>query len=154
MELIVSIIALVISFVTLVRTSETNKKLTQFQEESAKLAALQRTVLEKKIEEGEKCTVCAYWYLDSNGEKRIAVHNIGYVNAYNINFEFKPKLGNEAPLVKGEMERVFPIKKLSPTSESNFFIAPCTATGSEWPAHISWHDESGKYYVKSLIIGE
>lgn len=153
MEVFISIIAIIISFVALIRTRSFNSKILMLEEENTKLSRLQRKILEREEEKRYLCEVSAYWYKGENNTDRIAIINNGAVTAYNINFEFKPKNGKSSPEVKNVMEEIFPINKLEPEDERYFIIGVSMSTGSEWPANISWENKNGKYIENNIILG-
>ena len=154
MEVFISIVSIIISFVALIRTISFNSKILMLEEENTKLSRLQRKILEREEEKRYLCKVSAYWYKGENNTDRIAIINSGAVTAYNVNFEFKPKNGKSSPEVKNVMEETFPINKLEPENERYFTIGVSMSTGSEWPAKISWETKDGKCIENNIILGE
>ena len=153
MEILISVIAIIVSTVALVRTREFNSKLLLLEEENAKLSKLQRKILEREEEKRFLCHVSAYWYKGENNSDRVAINNDGAVPAVDISFEFKPPEGKTSPGMNKVMEETFPIETLRPEEDRYFLIAKSMSTGSVWPAIISWKNESGDLFEENIVLG-
>ncbi len=154
MEMIMALItlaALPISLLALVRTRKFNAKLLAFEEEHAKYSRLQTQRLEREEKERTKCEVIAYWYTGENDSDRVAIGNSGAVLAYDIRFEFKPKKGCTSPDI---MEERFPIERLGPGEKEYFLIRCSISTGRTWPATIYWRNEADEEFEADIVLGE
>ena len=154
MGMIVSLIAIVISLVALIRTRKFNARLLACEEENARLSKLQRQILEREEEEKNRCEVNSYWYTGENNSGRIAIVNSGAVPAYDIRLKFKPKKGCTSPGIEKIMKEIFPIKVLWPDDKEYFLISRSMSTGSTWPATMYWRNNAGEEFESDIVLGK
>jgi len=142
LTLVIAIIAVVISFVSLHRSRKFNEQQILFQQETDKLNRLQRSIIEKEVEETGRSDVSCYIYNAEKGQ-RLGVINRGNVPVKNVKIDLIPPKGYERPFISGDYDEKIPIKIMHPRDEINLLLGLCDDTGTAFTAQIEWQTESG-----------
>ena len=152
---------LVVSIISLRRSSATEAQTLRLQEKQEELADLQLKLHQAEVENLEEST--------SVGEKRrsadirvtlegtarssrLVIRNWGYGAAKDVNLGVKPLKGNSSPLVKGDADEKLPIPRLAPGSDCSLIAALSNDTGSAFDINWSWLDEDGTSRKESSRI--
>lgn len=143
---LIALVAVVVAFVAYTRGRKTESKTLEHGEEGAKLAKLQREILEKEEAEKNRVVVSAFRYNTAKGGHRISVINNGRRPALNVNFVFLEDERIVTSLVMDDFHEKFPVKCLIPLEEQTFLIVPCQDTGVSWRYRLTWADEEGRSY--------
>ena len=151
LTLLIAIIAVIISFISLYRTRKFNEQQIIFQEETHKLAQLQRSLLEEQQAEKYKSGLSLYIYNAVNGE-RLGVINSGNVEIKNVTVELVPKEGYCSPLVSSDCEEKLPVSIMVPGDEFNLLLAMCDDTGTTFTAKTQWQTEDGKTHNHEKLL--
>jgi hypothetical protein len=151
LTLVIAIIAVLISFVSLYRSRKFNEQQILFQQEADKLNRLQRSILEKQIEETGRSDVSCYIYNAAKGQ-RLGVLNSGNVPVKNVKIDLIPLEGYERPFISGDYDEKIPVKILHPGDEINLLLGLCKDTGTTFTAQIEWQTESGDLNKKEKPI--
>lgn len=152
---------LIVSIISLRRSSATESQTLRLQEKQEELTDLQLKLHQSEVKNLEEST--------SVGEKRrsadirvtlegtarnsrFVIRNWGYGAAKDINLEVKPLRGNLSPLVKGDADEKLPIPQLAPGSDFSLLAALSFDTGSAFDVNWSWLDEDGTQRKESSRI--
>lgn len=149
---LVALLAVVVAFVALVRARRYNQQTLAIQQQNAEFIKLQRQNLEREEAERVRCQVAAYWYVGSNDSEHINVVNCGGIDAFNINFMFRPAEGHSSPAIPHVMDEIFPIARLRPEEDRNFPVAPAMGSARPWRITISWEDRDGGQYSLNMVL--
>ena len=140
LTLLISILAAIVSTVSLVRT----RKIAAQQIELEKVtAALSKKQLEKIIEsEEEASTAFIEVSLHSYGtNNQLVITNTGGAEAKNISIKI---LGDYDPTEKGDFESKIPIKSLRPGNSVSLLAASEYGTPSSFDIEVTWENPDGK----------
>ena len=141
LSLIISILAAIISTISLVRTRELAKEQLELEKVTAELSRLQiESITEQKTEKTKpKFNV----KLIKLGEiYKFFISNKGQGSAYNVNFELIDC--EDSPLFDSELTEIFPYQEMKPSSEIKLLASLHMNSPSKYQSRISWEDKSGK----------
>ena len=105
-------------------------------------------------EDNKKAKIAANVVKGDKGKRIIKVYNCGIADAYNINFEFEfDDDSDETKIFVTNME-VFPYKKLTPSSGTEFYIHMTNSTPNVIDVKLTWKDEYSDYneYTQTLTL--
>lgn len=148
---LIALLAIVISFVSLNRTRKFSERQIALQEETARLSALQRRILEREEEDRNKSDVDAYIYKAERGY-RIGIRNTGNVEIRNVRIFVNATEGRTSPLVQSEVSEKLPVDKMRPGDEINLIAALTLETGTTFEAHIKWDTVEGETYSSERML--
>ena len=140
---------LVVSIISLRRSSATEAQTLRLQEKQEELADLQLKLHQAEVENLEESTSVgrsADIRVTLEGtarSSRFIIRNWGYGAAKDVNLGVKPLKGFSSPLVKGDADEKLPIPRLAPGSDCSLIAALSNDTGSTFDINWSWFDEDG-----------
>ncbi|WP_114700497.1 hypothetical protein [Psychrobacter proteolyticus] len=141
LSLIVSILAAIISTISLVRTRELAKEQLELERVTAELSRLQiESITEQKTEKTKpKFNVS----LTKLGKAyNFYISNTGQGSAYNVHFELIDC--EDSPLFDAELSEIFPYQEMKPSSRIKLLASLHMNSPSKYQSMISWEDVSGK----------
>ncbi|MBH0006210.1 hypothetical protein [Psychrobacter sp. SWN149] len=141
LSLIISILAAIISTISLVRTRELAKEQLELEKVTAELSRLQiESITEQKTEKTKpKFNVS----LTKLGKAyNFYISNTGQGSGYNVNFELIDC--EDSPLFTSELMEIFPYQEMKPSSRIKLLASLHMNSPSKYQSRISWEDESGK----------
>lgn len=148
---IISIVAVSISLVSLIRGRKNTQKLIELEEIHAQLSRKQLEEYERKEADSLKASLAVSLQADSRSGKFI-VENMGPAAAKNIYFSLNEE-GDHNPLINGDFEKKIPYPLLNP-GESYHFMArfPLAITQMIYGVDLRWHTEDGIQHKKSFKV--
>lgn len=148
----ISLIAVLIAFVSLYRTRKQNDIENKLNEASLKLTQLQLKTLEMEEVINNSADIGAYFYLDGKSQHRVAVCNKGNAIARNVNFNIKTVRGGKSPLVQGDFDVKFPASSLLPGEEIYLLAAITLDMSPAFDVMVSWDNPDGKSKIKEFRL--
>ncbi len=143
LSLIISILAVGISTVSLVRTRKLAKEQLELEKITAELSRLQiESIAEEKINKTKpKFNVS----LTKMGKSyNFYISNTGQGSAYNLNFELVDC--EDSPLVTSELLDMFPYQEMKPGSRIKLLASLNYNSPSKYQSKLSWEDETSNKY--------
>src|SRR5688572_7250200 len=130
------LLAVVVSFVALVRTRRIDQEQQRLQRKQEQLMDLQIQLLKREAEQPtQQDTADVRVSLERSGrDYRFVVTNWGLAPARNVDFKLKEQAGRSSPLVKGDYDVKLPIRELLPGDRVTFFAALTFGTGTTFEA--------------------
>lgn len=150
-SILIALLAVVISLVSLRRTSNFNHTQIKLQEETARLSRLQRDILERQENEKTRSDVAGSLYIAGTGH-RIGILNIGNVEVRNVNVRVIAPAGKSSPLIEREVVEKLPVKRMHPGDEISLIAALSYDTGTTFDLHIEWETSDGKAHVRDQVL--
>lgn len=148
---LISIVAVIISLVALIRGRNNSKKLIELEEIHAQLSRKQLEEYENM--EAEKLKASLGVILRSEGSSgKFIIENKGPALAKNIYF-YLTEEGDHNHLVGGDFETKIPYPLLNP-GESYHFLAsfPLAVTQTVYGVNLRWHTEDGIQHKKTFTV--
>jgi len=139
LTLLVSLIAVVIAFVSLYRTHRVVKRQIELAEGQAELTKLQHKLLAQSEDEKRKADV-RVCLVKVGGNYRLVFENRGPARAKDIVVEEFVPDGFKSPFMKSEMDKFLPIPQLLPGEEISMLTAVNLSTPPQFSAKVSWLD--------------
>lgn len=143
LSLIISILAVMISTLSLIRTRELAKEQLELEKVTAELSRLQiEGITEQKTNKTKpKFNVS----LTKLGKAyNFYISNTGQGSAYNVNFELIDC--EDSPLFTSELIDIFPYQEMKPSSRIKLLASLHMNSHSKYQSRLSWEDESGNRY--------
>ena len=140
LSLVTSILAVVLSTISLMRTRELAKEQLELEKVTAELSKLQiESITEQKTNQTKpKFNVS----LTKLGKAyNFYISNTGQGSAYNVNFELIDC--EDSPLFTSELIDIFPYQEMKPSSRIKLLASLHISSPSKYQSRISWEDESG-----------
>lgn len=147
---LISIIAVIISLIALVRGRKNSKKLIELEEIHAQLSRKQLEEYENREAESLKASLVVNLRSEGSSGKFI-IQNNGPAVAKNIYFSLTEE-GDHNPLEGGDFEKKIPYPLLNP-GESYHFLAsfPLAVTQMIYGVDLRWHTEDGTQHKKTFM---
>ncbi len=152
---------LIVSIISLRRSSATEAQTLRLQEKQEELTELQLQLHKAEVGKyaGSVPTDAKHRSADirvslegTARHSRFVIRNWGYGSAKDIKLEVYPLKGNSSPLVRGDADEKLPIPRLSPGSDCSIIAALSFDTGSTFDVKWSWVDEDGSHRHESSRI--
>ncbi len=150
LTLVVSLLAVIVSTVSLVRT----RKIAAQQLDLEKITAeLSKKQLEKIIEsEEDDIKALIEVSLHSSGtNNELVISNNGKAEAKNVSIRV---LGDYDPTIRGDFESKIPIKSLRPGRSVSLFAATEIGTPSSFDIEVTWENPDGKKCTDTQTVYE
>ena len=149
LTLLVSLVAVAISWVSLVRTRRLSERQLELQETTAALAAKQLTQIEQS--EAAQATADIRVELTKLGKGYcFLIINRGPGIAYSLDFELIDCA--DSPLLRGEIARKLPYPELRPDSRVKLRAALHMGSPTVYTARVSWQDASGGDRTEDMTV--
>ncbi|WP_286739690.1 hypothetical protein [Psychrobacter sp. UBA3068] len=143
LSLIISILAAIISTISLVRTRELAKEQLELEKVTAELSRLQiESITEQKTEKTKPKFNVSLTKLGKT--YNFYISNTGQGSAYNVNFELIDC--EDSPLFDSELSEMFPYQEMKPSSRIKLLASLHMNSPSKYQSMVSWENESGKKY--------
>jgi len=148
---LISIVAVVISLVALVRGRQNSRKLIELEEVHAQLSRKQLEEIERTEAESSKAILSVS--LDAEGSSgKFVVENKGPAVAKNIYFSLTAD-GDHSPLVSGDFEKKIPFPLLYPGARYHFLASfPLSVTQMVYGVDLRWHTEDGIQHKNRYMV--
>lgn len=148
---IISVLAVLISLVALIRGRKNSQKLIELEEIHAQLSRKQLEEYERKEADSLKASLTVNLQADGSSGKFL-VENKGPAVAKKIYFSLNEE-GDHNPLVGGDFEKKIPYPQLNP-GESYHFLAsfPLAVTQMIYGVDLRWHTEDGVQHKKTFSV--
>ena len=140
LSLTISIIAAIISTISLVRTRELAKEQLELEKVTAELSRLQiESITEQKTDKTKPKFNVSLTKLGKT--YNFYITNIGQGSAYNVNFDLIDC--EDSPLFASELVDIFPYQEMKPSSRIKLLASLHMNSPSKYQSRISWEDENG-----------
>jgi hypothetical protein len=158
---LIALLAIVVSFVSLHRTSKVQEQQLRLQKKQEELTDLQLEALRKQAQFGasppvsvaqEKADVRVDLEKVGRGEFKFFITNWGSAPAYNVTFDLELEAGKSSPLVKGDYDEKIPIQELGPGNRVPLWAAITMGMGTSFPARWSWRNPDGKTETRKSLL--
>jgi len=140
-EISISIIALIVAVVSLMRNRSFNEKYLELQRIVSDLARKQLEILNRD-ESQEGHTYLDMQIVPKGNAHEFLVSNVGDYPAREIEFEIKPQGSGESPLIQSDYEEKFPVSILQPGNSVGAMAAFHMGSPRGFMATLRWKDES------------
>lgn len=148
---IISIVAVIISLVALIRGRKNSQKLIELEEIHAQLSRKQLEEYERKEADSLKADLTVGLQVHGSSGKFL-IENKGPAVAKNIYFSLNEE-GNHNPLVDGDFEVKIPYPLLNPGDGYHFLANfPQAVTQMIYGVDLRWHTEDGVQYKKTFTV--
>ena len=143
LSLIISILAVGISTISLVRTRSLAKEQLELERVTAELSRLQiESITEQKKDKAKPKFNVSLTKLGKS--YNFYISNTGQGSAYNVNFELIDC--EDSPLFTSELIDIFPYQEMKPSSRIKLLASLHMNSPSKYQSKISWDDENGSKY--------
>lgn len=148
---LISIIAVIISVVALIRGRQNSEKLIELEEIHAQLSRRQLEEFERAEKESLKANIGVS--LQTSGSSgKFLIENKGPATAKNIFFSLNEE-GNHNPLVGGDFESKIPYPLLHPGDSYHFRANfPLSVTQKLYGVDLRWETDDGIQHKKSFTV--
>ena len=152
LTLLISLLAVIISTVSLVRGHRLAVRQAALQRTQAELAALQHELLLRDEQDREKADLRADLVPTHQNNFKLVVQNVGACAARNIRLEPTNQAGVEDALTRSDLDEVFPVSELLPGQEVR--VQLYTHLGTRWPLKgtCTWDDDSGENQTREIRV--
>jgi len=148
---LISLLAVIVSFVALYRSRQTQKKLVEFEKIHVRLSELQIEEHHTKAKQAELADLKVVLTRNREGY-RFVVSNQGLAVANNIFFQIDGDISYN-PIVQGQLDQKIPFPSLLP--EDSFFLlasVPINIKQDFFPILVTWNNEDGSKGRKSFSV--
>jgi hypothetical protein len=159
---LIALLAIVVSLVSLHRTSKVQEQQLRLQKKQEELTDLQLEALRKQAKLAtstnappavqEKADVRVDLEKMGRGEFKFFITNWGSVPARNVTFDLELEAGKRSPLVKGDYEKKIPIQELGPGNRIPLWAAITMGMGTSFPARWSWENPDGTIETRKSLL--
>ncbi len=149
---------LVVSIVSLRRSSANEAQSRRLQEKQEELTELQLKLHRDEVEQSRASSVSdrpSDVRVSLEGSTKIArfvIRNWGYSAAKDIDLEVTPLEGRASPLVNGDADVKLPVPRLAPGSDCSLIAALSSDTGIAFDVSWTWTEEDGYQKQESSRI--
>lgn len=148
-SLLVSILAVFVSVIALIRTRIISKKQLELEQATADLS----TKLLQQMEEAELEKTRAYIDLrlinNSPNNQYLFITNTGQAEAKNIDIKI---LGDDYPFLKGEFDHRIPIENLKPDKKVQLWFSDEIKPIYSYDFEVSWENPNGETKTEKYTI--
>jgi len=160
---VISVLAVIISFVSLYRTSRVQDQQWRLQKKQEELTDLQLEAIRRQGEHvidataqnaiiHERADIRVDLENTGRGSHRFIITNWGSVSARDITFDLDLPPGNPSPLVHGDYDVKIPIPKLAPGSRVPLMASITLAISPTFPARWSWRHPDGTVETRKTLL--
>jgi hypothetical protein len=152
---------LVVSIISLRRSSANEAQSRRLQEKQEELAELQLKLHRDEVEKMEQSSTSSASNrradvrvsLEGSAKRaRFVIRNWGYAAAKDINFDVTPVEGRSSPLVNGDADVKLPIPRLAPGGDCSLIAALSFDTGVAFDVSWTWTEEDGSQRQQSSRV--
>lgn len=159
---LIAVLAIVVSLVSLHRTSKVQEQQLRLQKKQEELTDLQLESLRKQAQHAgplaaarvvqEKADVRVDLERVGRGEFKFFITNWGPVPARNVTFDLDLAAGARSPLVKGDYDEKIPIQQLGPGNRIPLWASVTMGMGTSFPARWSWMNPDGTTETRKSLL--
>jgi len=142
LTLLIALLAAVIAFVPLVRTTRLQERMAKADEVQAQLATRQLTVLDEEAKQASKADVRVRFAPSGNFHLFI-IKNHGPATATKVNMSVAPVRGKMSPIPESEVSSKLPIAALQAGDERSLVAAITAGTGTLFDVTLTWVHADG-----------
>jgi hypothetical protein len=145
---VLSSLAILTSLIAIVRQSSFSARQIALEEEQARLAQLQREMLEAEASAAARAQIDLDIYAGSR-DGRFTISNVGGAPASDVNVRW---LDNRPQFPGQEEERKLPVKVLRPGKSVELIVAFSMGSPSDFHVEASWKDPDGTQQTDDFHI--
>lgn len=159
---LIALLAIVVSAVSLHRTSKVQEQQLRLQKKQEELTDLQLEALRKQAQLAasppaapvaqERADVRVDLEKVGRGEFKFFITNWGSVPAHNVTFDLELEAEKRSPLVKGDYDEKIPIQELGPGNRVPLWAAITMGMGTSFPARWSWRNPDGTTETRKSLL--
>lgn len=149
--ILVAVLAVVISLVSLRRTTVFNERQLKFLAENEKLIQLQRKLIEQQELDKTASDVSVFVYNAARGQ-RLGIVNSGKVLVENVTLEYIEQDGYDNPFIESELKEKLPIKRMHPKEEHNVILALHDQTPISFEIKLVWKANDDCLHEKYITV--
>jgi len=142
----IALLAVVISAVSLRRTSKTTKEQLSLQRIMAELAQKQLQQIQESENSAESVRLSVRVDAAGSSTRKLVLTNVGDVEARDVEFELDPQGSLESPLVHSDYKDKFPVPVLAPGSSVGTLMAVHFGTATAFRVLLKWRDREGNHH--------
>jgi hypothetical protein len=156
----IAVVALVMSYLSLRRTSRVQEQQLRLHRKQEELTDLQLEALRRQAEGAKRSSVSSLVDkadvrvdLEQVGrDYKFVITNWGSASARDVTFDLDVPDGSPSPLVGGDYDAKIPIRELAPGSRVPLYAAITFGMGSAFPARWSWLNPDGERQTRNSMI--
>lgn len=159
---LIALLAIVVSLVSLYRTSKVQEQQLRLQKKQEELTDLQLEALRKQAllaastdavpAPQERADVRVDLEKVGRSEFKFFITNWGGVPARHVTFDLELEAGRRSPLVKGDYDEKIPIRELGPGNRVPLWAAITMGMGTSFPARWSWRNPDGTTEERKSLL--
>ena len=143
----IALLAVIISAISLRRTSKTTKEQLSLQRIMADLAQKQLEQIHNAEKSSESVRFSVRVERIGSSTRKLVISNVGEVEARDVEFELDPHGKLESPLVHSDYEQKFPIPVLAPGSSVGTLMAIHFGTATAFRVILKWRGTDGERHT-------
>lgn len=157
-----ALLAIIVSVVSLRRTSRVQDQQLRLQKKQEELTDLQLEALRKQAQLAssntssaaptERADVRVDLETTGRGQFKFFITNWGNVPACDVSFDLDLEPGKASPLVKGDYDEKLPIHELGPGNRVPLWAAITMGMGTSFPARWSWRNPDGTTETRRSLL--
>lgn len=148
----IALLALIISAVSLRRTSKTTKEQLSLQRVMADLAQKQLEQIQDSENSAESARLSLRVDTAGSSTRNLVLTNVGEAEARDVEFELDPQGDLESPLVHSDYEEKFPIPVLTPGNSVSTLMAIHLGTATAFRVILKWRDRVGNHHSEETYV--
>lgn len=159
---LIALLAIVVSLVSLRRTSRVQEQQLRLQKKQEELTDLQLEALRKQAQLSgstnappapqERADVRIELEKLGRGDFKFFITNWGTVPARHVTFDLELAEGRRSPLVRGDYDTKIPIQELGPGNRIPVWAAITMGMGTSVPARWSWRNPDGTTETRRSLL--
>jgi len=158
----IALVAIVVSLVSLRRTSKVQEQQLRLQRKQEELTDLQLESLRKQSQVPPQ-PVAVPLPIQEKADVRVdlqktgrdfkfIITNWGHAPARDVTFDLDIEVGKRSPLVKGDYDVKVPIPELAPGNRVPLWAAITMGMGTTFPARWSWRNPDGSVETRKSLL--
>lgn len=155
----IALVAVVISVVSLRRTSRVQDQQLRLQKKQEELTDLQLEALRRQSAADSSSIAIVSEKADVRVEletfgrdHKFIITNWGSASATDVTFELELEPGRRSPLVKGDYDQKVPVPELSPGGRVPIWAAITMGMGTAFPAKWTWRNPDGSKEERRSLL--
>lgn len=158
---LIALLAIVVSLVSLRRTSKVQEQQLRLQKKQEELTDLQLETLRKQAQMAASTTAPAVQERADvrvdlekvgRGDYKFFITNWGSAPARDVTFDLELGAGKSSPLVTGDYDVKIPIPELAPGNRVPLWAAITMGMGTTFPARWSWRNPDGSIDTRKSLL--
>lgn len=156
---LIAVVALVLSFLSLRRTSRVQEQQIRLHRKQEELTDLQLEALRRQAEAANRPAPTQLEKADVRidleqvgRDYNFIITNWGSGSARDVTFDLDLPAGSRSPLVSGDYDVKIPIPELAPGARVPLYAAITFGIGSAFPARWSWQNPDGSRQTRNSML--